>query len=76
MLVPGLIAADAALAAPAPAPRLPPRPHGSTLQAGGPLGSSLACHWLFDQYPEMHCSGANLALDLAKFQVGGGVGRG
>lgn len=49
------------------APRLP----GTALQAGGALGSSLRCHWLFDQYPELHCTGANLALDLAKFAVRG-----
>lgn len=39
------------------------------LQEGGTLGSSLRCHYQFDQYPEMHCTGANLALDLVKFAV-------
>lgn len=47
------------------------------LQEGGPLGSSISCFYLFDAYAEAHCSGANLALDLAKFAVRGqGLGQG
>lgn len=39
------------------------------LQEGAVLGSSLRCHYQMDEYPEMHCTGANLALDLRKFEV-------
>lgn len=39
------------------------------LQEGAVLGSSLRCHYQMDEYPEMHCTGANLALNLRKFEV-------
>ena len=36
---------------------------------GGALNSSLRCWFQFDTYAEAYCTGANLALDLAKFAV-------
>ncbi len=39
------------------------------LQEGTALGSSLRCHYQIDEYPEMHCTGTNLVLDLRKFEV-------
>ena len=44
-------------------------PAWRAVQAGAALGSSLRCHHQLDQYPEMHCTGANLALDLRAFAV-------
>ncbi|KAI7846156.1 hypothetical protein COHA_000326 [Chlorella ohadii] len=37
-------------------------------QEGTALGSSLRCHYQIDEYPEMHCTGTNLVLDLRKFE--------
>ena len=39
-------------------------------QEGAPLQSSLRCWFQQDVYAEAYCTGANLALDLAAFQVG------
>lgn len=44
-------------------------PQFCVLQEGATLGSSLRCHYQMDEYPEMHCTGTNLALDLRKFEV-------
>ena len=44
------------------------------LQEGGPLRSSLRCWFQHETYAEAYCTGANLALDLAAFQVRGCAG--